>query len=43
MGEVLKPGSVKYQLENGMTLAKTINDAGSVASKKKLLIRKVFS
>jgi len=29
MGEVLKPGSVKYQVEDGMTLAEAINDAGS--------------
>ena len=29
MGEVLKPGSVKYQVEEGMTLAEAINDAGS--------------
>lgn len=29
MGEVLKPGSVKYQVEDGMTLAEAISDAGS--------------
>jgi len=29
MGEVHKPGSVKYQIEDGMTLAEAINDAGS--------------
>ena len=29
MGEVSKPGSVKYQVEDGMTLAEAINDAGS--------------
>lgn len=29
MGEVLKAGSVKYQVEEGMTLAEAINDAGS--------------
>ncbi|MEH6457733.1 MAG: SLBB domain-containing protein, partial [Cocleimonas sp.] len=29
MGEVRKPGSVKYQVEDGMTLAEAINDAGS--------------
>lgn len=29
MGEVGKPGTVKYQLEDGMTLAEAINDAGS--------------
>ena len=29
MGEVLKPGSVTYQVEDGMTLAEAINDAGS--------------
>lgn len=29
MGEVYKPGSVKYQLEDGMTLAEAINEAGS--------------
>ena len=30
MGEVLKPGSVKYQVEDGMTLAEALNDAGSL-------------
>lgn len=30
MGEVSKPGSVKYQVEDGMTLAEAINDAGSL-------------
>ncbi len=30
MGEVLKPGSIKFQLEEGMTLAEAINDAGSL-------------
>jgi len=29
MGEVNKPGSVKYQIEDGMTLAEAINDSGS--------------
>jgi len=29
MGEVSKPGSVKYQIEDGMTLAEAVNDAGS--------------
>ena len=29
MGEVRNPGSVKYQVEDGMTLAEAINDAGS--------------
>ncbi len=29
MGEVHKPGSVRYQIEDGMTLAEAINDAGS--------------
>jgi len=29
MGEVLKPGTVKYQVEDGMTLAEAINDSGS--------------
>ena len=29
MGEVHKPGSVKYLIEDGMTLAEAINDAGS--------------
>lgn len=29
MGEVAKPGSVIYQVEDGMTLAEAINDAGS--------------
>ncbi len=29
MGEVHKPGSIKYQIEDGMTLAEAINDAGS--------------
>ena len=29
MGEVRTPGSVKYQVEDGMTLAEAINDAGS--------------
>ncbi len=30
MGEVKKAGSVKYQIEDGMTLAEAINDAGSL-------------
>ncbi len=30
MGEVSKPGTVKYQIEDGMTLAEAINDAGSL-------------
>ena len=30
MGEVQKPGSVKYQIEDGMTLAEALNDAGSL-------------
>lgn len=29
MGEVVRPGSVTYQVEDGMTLAEAINDAGS--------------
>lgn len=29
MGEVHKPGSVRYQIEDGMTLAEAINDSGS--------------
>ncbi len=29
MGEVNKPGSVRYQVEDGMTLAEAINDSGS--------------
>jgi len=29
MGEVHKPGSVRYAIEDGMTLAEAINDAGS--------------
>jgi len=29
MGEVHKPGSVRYQIEDGMTLAEAVNDAGS--------------
>lgn len=29
MGEVHKPGSVRYQVEDGMTLAEAINDSGS--------------
>ncbi len=29
MGEILKPGSVEYRIEDGMTLAEAINDAGS--------------
>ena len=29
MGEIKKPGSIKYQVEDGMTLAEAINDAGS--------------
>ena len=29
MGEVYKPGSVRYQVEDGMTLAEAINDSGS--------------
>jgi len=29
MGEVLKPGTVRYQVEDGMTLAEAINDSGS--------------
>ena len=29
MGEVRKPGSIKYQLEDGITLAEAINDSGS--------------
>jgi len=30
MGEVTKPGSVTFQVEEGMTLAEAINDAGSL-------------
>jgi polysaccharide export outer membrane protein len=30
MGEVNKPGSVRYQVEDGMTLAEAINDSGSL-------------
>ncbi len=30
MGEVNKPGTIKYQVEDGMTLAEAINDAGSL-------------
>ena len=29
MGEVHKPGSIRYQIEDGMSLAEAINDAGS--------------
>ncbi len=29
MGEVHKPGSIRYQLEDGITLAEAINDSGS--------------
>jgi len=29
MGEVNKPGSVRYEIEDGMTLAEAINDSGS--------------
>lgn len=29
MGEINKPGSVRYQVEDGMTLAEAINDSGS--------------
>ena len=29
MGEVHKPGSIKYQVRDGMTLAEAINDSGS--------------
>lgn len=46
MGEVGNPGSVEYQLEDGMTLAEAINDAGSLKEesfnpKGVFLIRKV--
>ncbi|WP_299873326.1 polysaccharide biosynthesis/export family protein [uncultured Cocleimonas sp.] len=30
MGEINKPGTVRYQIEDGMTLAEAINDAGSL-------------